>query len=114
MSTATTRALVDDDDALAGLRDLGQDVRAEDDRVVAGEAPDQLARLDDLLRVEAGGRLVEDQHVGVVNQRLGEADALPVALRELARSGGPPCRRRASAPSPSSTRCVALGRTARP
>ena len=30
-------ALVDDDDALAGLRDLGQDVRAEDDGVVAGE-----------------------------------------------------------------------------
>ena len=34
-------ALVDDDDALAGLRDLGQDVRAQDDGVVAGEAADQ-------------------------------------------------------------------------
>ena len=98
-------ALVDDDDALAGLRDLGKDVRAEDDRVVAGEAANQLARLDDLLRVEARGRLVEDQHLRVVNQRLGEADALPVALRELAQwrsamSG------RGSAASPSSTRAL--------
>ena len=91
-------ALVDDDDALAGLRDFGQDVRAEDDRVIAGELLDQLARLDDLLRVEAGGRLVEDQHVGVVDQRLRQADALLVALRQLASTGGSPCRRRASAP----------------
>ena len=77
-------ALVDDDDALAGLRDLGQNVRAEDDRVIAGELLDQLARFDDLLRVEAGRRLVEDEHVGVVDERLREADALPVALRQLA------------------------------
>ena len=45
---------------------------------------DQLPRLDDLLRVEAGGRLVEDQDVGIVDQRLRQADALPIALRELA------------------------------
>ena len=31
-----------------------------------------------------GGRLVEDQHFGVVDERLRQADALPVALRELA------------------------------
>ena len=48
------------------------------------ELLDQLAGLDDLLRVEAGRRLVEDEHLGVVEQRLREADALPVALRELA------------------------------
>ena len=48
------------------------------------EALDQLAGLDDLLGVEAGGRLVEDQHVGVVQDGLGEADALAVALGELA------------------------------
>ena len=59
-------ALVDDHHALAGLRDLGQDVRAQDDRVIAGQLLDQLAGLDDLLRVEARGRFVEDQDVGVV------------------------------------------------
>ena len=100
MSIGDHLALVDDDDALAGLRDLGQDVRAQDDRVIAGELLDQLARFDDLLRVEAGGRLVEDEDVRVVNQRLGEADALAVALRQLRRSGGWPCRRSACAPSP--------------
>ena len=51
---------------------------------LAAEALDELARLDDLLRVEAGRRLVEDQHVRVVEDRLREADALAVALRELA------------------------------
>ena len=93
-------ALVDDDDALAGLRDLRQDVRAEDDGVIAGEAADEVARLDDLLGVEAGGRLVEDQHFRVVDERLREADALPVALRELAAVRGRPCRRRGCASSP--------------
>ena len=52
--------------------------------MIAGELLDQLARLDDLFRVEAGRRLVEDEDVGVVNQRLGEPDALLVAFRQLA------------------------------
>ena len=51
--------------------------------MVAGELLDQLTRLDDLLRIEAGGRLVEDQDVRVVDERLRQADALPVAFREL-------------------------------
>src|SRR6185295_724623 len=77
-------ALVDDDDALTGLRDLGQNVRAENDRVIAGELLDQLAGLDDLFRVEAGRRLVEDEDVRVVDERLREPHALPVAFRQLA------------------------------
>ena len=77
-------SVVDDDDALAGLRDLGQDVGAQDDGVIARQAADQVAGLDDLLGVEAGGRLVQDQDVGVVDERLGQPDALPVALRQLA------------------------------
>ena len=86
VSTATTRPLLMMTTRWQVCDDLGQDVRAEDDRVIAGELLDQLARFDDLLRVEAGGRLVEDQHVGVVDERLGEADALLVAFRELART----------------------------
>ena len=50
----------------------------------AAELANQLPGLDDLLRVEPGGRLVEDQHVGVVDDGLRQPDALPVALRELA------------------------------
>ena len=51
--------------------------------MIPGQAFDQLARLDDLFGVEAGGRLIKNQHVGVVHQRLRQADALPVAFREL-------------------------------
>src|SRR5204863_6284045 len=50
----------------------------------APEALDELAGLDDLLGVEARGGLVEDEHVGVGEDGLGEADALAVALGEPA------------------------------
>src|SRR5713101_8168448 len=76
-------ALVDDPDALAGLRDLREDVGAENDRVIARELLDELTRFDDLLRIEARRRLVQNQHVRVVNERLGETDALLVPFREL-------------------------------
>ena len=82
-------ALVDDDDAPAGHRDLGQDVRGEHDGVLAAEALDQLAGLDDLLGVEAGRRLVEDQHVGVVRGSPGRGR----------RAGGSPWRAGRSASS---------------
>ncbi len=77
-------ALADDHDLLAGLGDLREDVRAQDDRVIALERANQLPRLDDLLGIEAGGRLVEHEHFRFMNQRLGKTDALLVALRELA------------------------------
>ena len=74
---------VDDDDAVAGLRDFRKDVRAEDDRVVAGELLDELARLDDLFGIEAGRRFIQDEHVRIVNDRLRQPDPLAVALRQL-------------------------------
>jgi hypothetical protein len=58
-------------------------VRAENDRVIAAEALDESTRFVLLLHVQAGGRLVEDQHIRVVQQRLGKAYALPVPFREL-------------------------------
>ena len=39
-----------------------------------------LADFDDLLGIETDRRLVEDQHVRLVDQGLGQTDALPVAL----------------------------------
>ena len=71
---------------------------------------DQLARLDDLLRIEAGGRLVEDQHVGVVNERLRQADALPVALRQLAAVAVRHVGDARALHDASSTRCLPLAR----
>ena len=45
-----------------------------------GHRPDQPAHLVFLVRVEAVGRLVEDQHLRVVQDRLREADAALEAL----------------------------------
>ena len=77
-------ALVDDEHLLAGLLHFGQDVRAQDDGVVAGQAADQIARFVDLLGVQPGGGLVENQNVGVVDDGLRQSDALPVAFGQLA------------------------------
>ena len=66
-------AFVDDHDAVAGLGDLGQDVGREDDRVLALERLDQAPDLDDLGRVEADRRLVEDEDLGIVDEGLGDA-----------------------------------------
>ena len=52
--------------------------------MVAGELLDELPRFDDLFRIQPRGRLVEDEHVGVVDEGLGEADTLLVALGQLA------------------------------
>src|SRR5512141_1991331 len=73
-------AAVDDDDAVAGGRDLLQDVRREEHGVVAGEALHERAHLADLPRVEADRGLVENEHLGVAEQRLRDAGALPEAL----------------------------------
>ena len=68
--------------------------------MVAGEALDELARLDDLLRVEPGGRLVEDEHVGVVDDAPAPGRRAAGSPSRACRSGGRPRRRRACAPSP--------------
>ncbi len=75
-------ALVDDDHAVTGHADFGQDVRGKNDGVRARQALDQVAHFDDLLGIEADGGLVEDDHVGIVHQRLGQAHALLVAARK--------------------------------
>ncbi len=82
-------ALVDDDHVLAGLFHFGQDVSTEQDGVIAGEIPDQIAGLVDLFGIESGGGFVEDQHVGIVDDRLRQTYALAIAFRELADQLGP-------------------------
>ena len=84
---------VDDDDAVAHHRHLGQDVRRQDHRVLAGQRLDQRADLRDLPRVEPDGGLVEDQHLRIAQERLRQTDPLPVALGELADQPVAACRR---------------------
>ena len=69
---------------LAGLFDLGKNMGAENDGMVAGQAFDQVAGFVDLFGVEAGGGLVKNQYVGIVNDGLRQADPLPIPFGELA------------------------------
>jgi len=74
---------VDDADGIAHLRQFRQDVRTDKDRfAVRGQAAEQVPHLDSGLRVQAVGRLVQQQHGGVVHQRARDADALLHAARK--------------------------------
>ncbi len=75
-------ALVDDDGAGADGFDFFQDVGGDDDRLVGGHLADELADVVLLVRIEAVGRLVHDQNLGVVQDGLGNADAALEAFRE--------------------------------
>lgn len=44
---------------------------------------DEVADFNNLLRVQTHGRLVEDEHLRVADERLRDADALAVALGEV-------------------------------
>ena len=85
-------AVVHDDDFLG---DIGDDTKIVGDQQhrhaeLALQVVDQLQdlRLDG--DVERGGGLVGDQEVGLVGQRHGDHDALPLAARELMRIGPEP------------------------
>src|SRR5262249_6899474 len=75
---------VDDHDAVADLRDFGQDVRRKHDRMLAGEAVDEPANLMNLARVESDGRFVEHQDRWIVNDGLRQAHALAITFGKLA------------------------------
>ena len=65
----------DDDGAGAHGADFFEDVGGDDDDAVTGEVADELANVVFLVGVEAVGGFVENQHFGVMNDRLGQADA---------------------------------------
>src|SRR4029078_4251378 len=77
-------AITDDRHAGAGLLDLGQDVRAQEDRPTLGLGlANELVEglLDE--RVEARGGLVEDQQVRAMLEGDHQPDLLLVALAQL-------------------------------
>ena len=76
-------AVIDDGDARAELLELGKDVAADHDRLAERpELAEELAQLDPGPRIEAGRRLVEEQDLRVVDERVGEAQPLLHAPRE--------------------------------
>ena len=60
--------------------DLLEDVRRDHDDLVLRDVADELAHLVLLVRIEPVGRLVENQHRRIVQDRLREADAAAKAL----------------------------------
>ena len=77
-------ALPDQADAIGDVLYLGEDVRGEEDRAAAlGGLGDELVERLLHERVEAARRLVEDEQVGIVHERLDEPDLLPVSAGEL-------------------------------
>ena len=60
----------------------GKNVRGKNDGVISGETFDQVAHFDDLLGIEAYRRLIKNNHIGIVNQCLGDSYALLIAAGE--------------------------------
>src|SRR5207248_6395458 len=79
--------IANDPDAIADMLDLGQDMRREKDRraVVPGLAQ-QGVELLLVQRVEAAGRLVEDEKVRPVHEREHDRELLLVAARVFAKA----------------------------
>ena len=75
-------AAVDNHDAVAGHADFRKDVGRKNDGMAAGEPLDEMADLDDLLGIEADGGLVENDDLGIMDQGLGQADALLITARK--------------------------------
>jgi hypothetical protein len=78
----------DDRDPVAELRRLVEVVRGEEDaRPVVRERPDQVPERTPRLRVEARGRLVEEQQLGVAHDAERHVDAATLPARERADPG---------------------------
>ena len=91
---------VDDRDAGAQLLELGEDVAADHDRLAERpQLAQELAQLDAGARVEAGGGLVEQQHLRIVDQRVGEAQPLLHAARQASGRRRRACRARSTSSS---------------
>ena len=75
----------DDDGIVDGLGHLGQEVRGhQDGAALSGEIAHEVAQPGDALRVQAVRGLVEDEDVGVADERGGELEALAHTHRERA------------------------------
>src|SRR5262249_49449688 len=66
-------ALLDDANLVTQIRQFRQDVRADQDRLAhALKLFEQLAHFDAGARIEIASRLVQQQHLGVVNEYAGD------------------------------------------
>ena len=75
-------AAVNDDRPRADGIDFLQNVRREDDPLLLAHPPDQLPHLMLLIRIQPVRRLVQHQHVGIMDDGLGETRAMAKPLGE--------------------------------
>ncbi len=69
--------MVDDDEPVADGLELGEDMRAHENGSLPGaHRADKVAHLGDPDRIEAVGRFVENQQLGVAEERGGDTKAL--------------------------------------
>src|SRR5688572_1977895 len=64
---------VDDDGAVTRRLNFRQHVSGQDDGVIRRQLLDQTARLDDLIGIEPRGRLIEQKHRRISNERVSES-----------------------------------------
>ncbi len=74
--------LADDDGARASLFDLVQVVRGEHNRSLLTDLTNVAKHLRLLVRIQVAGRFVQDEDWRIVDQRLAQADALAITVRQ--------------------------------
>ena len=73
-------ALIDNYDPLANRLHLCENMGGEDNGMALAEGSDKISDLENLLRVKAYRRLVEDDNLRISNESLGDADSLLITL----------------------------------
>src|SRR5271157_4996566 len=76
--------IMDEKDPVGHWLDLLENVGRNQNCLGLAQVPDQRPNPANLVRIEAAGGLVHDQDLGVMKQRLGHRDPLPIALRKFA------------------------------
>ena len=68
---------------VADRTDLRQNMGAEDHGMILPQLADQITDLDDLFRIQAYGRLIQNDALGVAQDCLCETDSLPVTFGQV-------------------------------
>jgi len=76
----------DEGDVGGRCLDIADDVGGEQDDALARQLGQEVAEANPLLRIEAARGLVDDQQTWIVEERLGDADALPHPTREISQT----------------------------
>ena len=71
---------VNNHDFLTHLSDFGQDMRGQDNRMLASKLFNQGPDTNNLLRVKANRGLIQNEDARIMDNRLGQSHPLPIAF----------------------------------